>query len=222
RELVLGDEAFVEGGADDGRGHCIDPDPVRGQLHGQVTGESVQAALGQRVPRGRGGGDGLVGPHAADVDDGPALAARDHAAGHGLGDEEDRPVQLEVGVVGGAVVVQERLGDEEARRVDQQGGVGVLVGQLPAYPFDLPTIGQVGGDTVGLAVLAQCLDGVVDLAGVLSDDDGGAAGGHDVGGGLASHPAAAADDYQFLPGEDGHGRRPVGLVRVTVQVPEPV
>jgi hypothetical protein len=54
------------------------------------------------------------------------------------------------------------------------------------------------------------------------DDDGGAAGGHDVCGGLASHPAAAADDYQFVPGEDGHGLRPVGLVRVTVQVLEPV
>jgi len=146
----------------------------------------------------------------------------DHAAGHGLGEEEDRPVQLEVGVVGGAVIVQEGLGDEQARRVDQQGGVGVLLGQLPAYPFDLLTIGQVGGDAVGLAVLGQCLDGVVDLAGVLADDDGGAAGGHDVGGGLASHSAAAAHDHQFLPGEDGHGPRPVGLVGGTVQVLEPV
>jgi hypothetical protein len=135
---------------------------------------------------------------------------RDHAAGHGLGEEEDRPVQLKVGVVGGAVVVQERLEDEQAHRVDQQGGVGVLLGQLPAHPFGLLTIGQVGGDAIGLAVLGQCLDGVVDLAGVLSDDDGAAAGGHDVGGGLASHPAAAADDHQFLPGEDGHGLRPVG------------
>jgi len=45
---------------------------------------------------------------------------------------------------------------------------------------------------------------------------------HDVGGGLAPHPAAAADDHQLLPGEDGHGLRPVGLVRVTVQVLEPV
>jgi hypothetical protein len=98
----------------------------------------------------------------------------------------------------------------------------VLVGQLPAYPFGLLTIGQVGGDAVGLAVLGQCLDGVVDLAGVQADDDGGAAGSHDVGGGLASRPAAAADDYQFLSGEDGHGLRPVGLVRVTLQVLEPV
>src|SRR5262249_25589618 len=29
------------------------------------------------------------------------------------------------------------------------------------------------------------------------------AAGHDVGGGVASHPAAAADDDQFLPGEGG-------------------
>jgi hypothetical protein len=98
----------------------------------------------------------------------------------------------------------------------------VLVGQLPPYPFGLLTIGKVGGDAVDLAVLGQCLDGVVDLDGVLSDDDGGAAGGHDVGGGLASHSAAAADDDQFLPGEDGHGLRPDGPVRVTVQVLEPV
>src|SRR5262249_25214264 len=136
--------------------------------------------------------------------------------------EEDRPVQLKVGVVGGAVVVQERCGDEEARRVDQQGGVGVLVGQSPANPFGLLTIGQVGGDAAGVAVLGQGLDGVGDLVGVLSDDDGGAAGGHDVSSGLASHAAAAADDYQFLPGEDGHGLRPVGLVRMTAQVLEPV
>jgi hypothetical protein len=98
----------------------------------------------------------------------------------------------------------------------------VLAGQVPAHPFDLLTIGQVGGDAVGLAVLGQGLDGVVDLAGVLADDDGGAAGGHDVDRGLASHPAAAADDHQFLAGEDRHGRRHLGLVRVTVLVLEPV
>src|SRR4029453_1904717 len=102
-ELVVGNEPLVDRGGDDGRGDRVDPDVVRPQLDGQVAGKRVQPGLGQRVARRRGGGDGLVGPHAADVDDGPALAVRDHAAGHGLGEEEDRPVQLEVGVVGGAV-----------------------------------------------------------------------------------------------------------------------
>ena len=41
------------------------------------------------------------------------------------------PVQLEVGVVERAVVLEERPGDEESGGVDQQGRVGVLVGQLP-------------------------------------------------------------------------------------------
>jgi hypothetical protein len=70
-------------------------------------------------------------------------------------------------------------------------------------------------------IAGEGLDGVVDSAGVLADDDGAAAGGHDVGGGLAPHTAAAADDHQFLPGEDGHGLRPAGLGRV-VRALEPV
>ena len=41
------------------------------------------------------------------------------------------PVQLEVEVVERAVVLEERPGDEESGCVDQQGRVGVLVGQLP-------------------------------------------------------------------------------------------
>ena len=41
------------------------------------------------------------------------------------------PVQLEVEVVERAVVLEERPGDEESGGVDQQGRVGVLVGQLP-------------------------------------------------------------------------------------------
>ena len=60
---------------------------------------------------------------------------------------------------------------------------------------------------------------VVDLAGVLADDHGAAAGGHDVGCRLASHPAAAADDHEFLPLEDGRGNRlfSLGLVGVIVR-----
>jgi hypothetical protein len=119
-------------------------------------------------------------------------------------------------------VLQERLGDEEARRVDQQGRIGVVVGQLLLDSGHLLAVREVDGDAVGLAVLGQGLDGVVDLSGILSDDDGAATARDDVDGRLASHPAAAADDDQFLPGEHGHGRRPVGLVRVTVQLLEPV
>src|SRR6266576_363522 len=46
-------------------------------------------------------------------------AGVDHAADHGTGEEEDGQVQFEVGVVEVAVVIQERLGDEEPGRVDQ-------------------------------------------------------------------------------------------------------
>jgi hypothetical protein len=141
----------------------------------------------------------------------------DHAAGHGLGEEEDGPVQFQVGVVEVAVVVQERPGDEEPGRVDQQRGVGVLAGQLPADPLDLVPVGQLGGDAVGRAVLGQFLDRVIDPGLVLADDHGGPAGGHHVGGGVAAHPAAAADHHQLLALEHGHGLRLVGLVRVVVQ-----
>jgi hypothetical protein len=53
------------------------------------------------------------------------------------------------------------------------------------------------------AVLGQGLDGVVDFGGVRAKDHGAAAGGHHVGGGLASHPAAAPDDGQLLPRKTG-------------------
>ena len=79
----------------------------------------------------------------------PPRPLRDHPAGHGLGEEEDRPVKLGVGIVVGTVVVQERLGDEQPSRVDQQGGVGVLGGQLLADPLRLHPVCQVGGDAVG-------------------------------------------------------------------------
>src|SRR6185437_13998707 len=98
---------------------------------------------------------GLVGPHTADVHDRSALAPGDHAAGHGLGDEEHGPVQFGVGVVVGAVVVEERLGDEQPGRVDQQGGVGVLGGQLLADPLHLHPVGQVGGDAQAEPSLAR-------------------------------------------------------------------
>jgi hypothetical protein len=78
--------------------------------------------------------------------------------------------------------------DEEPGRVDQQGSVGVLAGQLLADPLHLHPVGQVGGDAGGFAVLGQRLDRVVDPAGVQADDHGPAAGGDDVGGGLPPIP----------------------------------
>jgi hypothetical protein len=83
---------------------------------------------------------------------------------------------------GDAAVDVPGLGDEQAGRVDQQGGVGVLVGQLPADPVGLVPVGQVGGDPPGLAVLGQGGDSVVDLGRVLrsgppAPDQGPPAGG---------------------------------------------
>ena len=86
---------------------------------------------------------------------------------------------------------------------------------------NLVPVGQLGGDAVGLAVLGQFLDRVLDPGLVLADDHGGPAGGYHVGGGVAAHPAAAADHHQFLALEHGHGLL-VGLVRVVVQSMEPV
>jgi hypothetical protein len=56
---------------------------------------------------------------------------------------------------------------------------------------------------------------------VLTDDHRAASGRDDIGGGLPPHSAAAADDHQFLPGEDrlplvkpvrAHPKIPLGCV----------
>jgi hypothetical protein len=49
-------------------------------------------------------------------------------------------------------VTQERLRHEVAGSVDEEGGVGVLVGQLPADAVHLLAVGEIGGDAVGRAV----------------------------------------------------------------------
>jgi hypothetical protein len=46
--------------------------------------------------------------------------------------KKDGPVQFEVEVVGGAVALRERLGDEQPGRAGQQADVGVLAGRLLA------------------------------------------------------------------------------------------
>jgi hypothetical protein len=49
---------------------------------------------------------------AVDIPDHAAVALLDHAMDHCRGEGEDRPVQFEIGVVRGAVIVLERLRDE--------------------------------------------------------------------------------------------------------------
>jgi hypothetical protein len=107
-DLVRRNEGLVDGRGDDSRCDGVDADVTVGQLDGQIVGEGVQPRLGHRVRAGGGGRDRLMGPHSADIDDRPAAAAGDHAADHGLGQEERRPVQVVVGVIGGQVVVEER------------------------------------------------------------------------------------------------------------------
>jgi hypothetical protein len=92
-------------------------------------------------------------------------------------------------------MIKEGRREEDPGRVDQQGGVGVLAGQLLPDLLHLAPVRQVRRDAVGRAVLGQCLDRVVDLVAFLADDDGAAARGHDIGSRLPPHPAAAADDH---------------------------
>jgi hypothetical protein len=60
----------------------------------------------------------------------------DHALDESLRDEEQRPVQFVVRVVERLVVLHEGLRNEEACRVDQQRGVGVLGGELLTHELD--------------------------------------------------------------------------------------
>ena len=93
-----------------------------GKLDGQVMGERMQPGFLHRVPRRWGQANGLMCPHAADVDDGTALPAGDDALNDGLHQEEQGIVKLHVGVVGLRVVLEKRLRDEESGRVDEQCG----------------------------------------------------------------------------------------------------
>ena len=66
-------------------------------------------------------------PHGADIDDRATRTVGDHARDHGLGEKEQRVVQIEIRVVELGVVVQERFWDEESGRVDHQRCVAVVL-----------------------------------------------------------------------------------------------
>lgn len=150
-----------------------------------------------------------MGPHAADNDDRPAAAARDHAAYHGLGQKEDATVEFVVRVEGGAVVVEERQRTEHTGGVDQERGVSVLGCQLLLYPGDLVTVGEVSSDARRLAIGPQGHHGLVDPVVPAADDDRAAAASHHVGRGLPAHSTTARDHDQLAILEGlGHDESP--------------
>jgi hypothetical protein len=172
---------------------------VRGQLERQVLGQGVQPGLGHRVGGRRGRRDGLQRPHAADADDRPAPASGDHAPGHRLGQEEQGAVEVEVAVVVVLVVLQERLRDEDPGRVDEQGGVRVLGGQLRPDPVQRPVGAQVGRDAHRRTVHGQLGHGALHPVLAAAHDDHRSSGPDHVPRDLPSDPAAAADDDELLP-----------------------
>ncbi len=138
-------------------------------------------------------------PHAADVDDGTALAIGDHARNDGLCQEEQRVVELHVGVIELLVVLEKRPGDEKSRRVYQQGRVVVLLGQRTLYIRDGSAISQFGGDAPGVATpVRQLSDGVIDTVLRTSDDHRAAAMVDDIESDLPTHAGTAADNDDLL------------------------
>jgi len=121
--------------------------------------------------------------------------------GHGLGEQEHGPVQLQVAVVVGGGVLQERQRPEHAGGVDQQGGVGVLAGQAGLHLVQLRGVAQVGRDAPGGTGHGQLRHGLLDPVLAATDDDRAAAGGDDVGGDVPAHAAAAADHHELAVGE---------------------
>jgi hypothetical protein len=139
----------------------------------------------------------------------PPRVAGDHAADHGLGQEEGRPVEVVVGVVGGQVVVEERYRSEHPGGVDQQRRVGVLAGQLLLHPGDLVRVGEIGGDAPRLPGGPQGHHGLVDQVRLAADDDRAAAPDDHVLRGLPADAAAAADHDQLAISERlGHDESP--------------
>lgn len=106
-----------------------------------------------------------------------------------------------------ARVLQEGLRGEDTGRVDQKGGVGVLLGQGGAQAVDGGRVGQVGRQAERLAVGGQGGRRLVGARLAAAGDDGGAAGVQEVTGDGLAHAAGAADDDDLLAGEveDGAG-----------------
>src|SRR6516165_5338310 len=198
-DLVFRDPPLESGGLDGGRCHRVDADLVPGKLDGQVMGERMQPGFLHRVPRRRGQTDRLMCPHAADVDDGAALPAGDHALNDGLRQEEQGIVELHVRVVDLRVVLEERLGDEESGRIDQQCRIAVLLRNGALHIGDRGAIRQIGGDAPGLATLAcQLSDGVVDTVFRQTDDHRAPAMIDDVDCDLPTDAGTAADNNDLL------------------------
>src|SRR6516165_373287 len=139
-DLVLRDPPLESGGLDGGRCHRVDADLVPGKLDGQVMGERMQPGFLHRVPRRRGQTDRLMCPHAADIDDGAALPAGDHARNDDLRQEEQGIVEFHVRVVVLRVVLEKRLRDEESGCVYQQCRVAVLLGKRALHIRDCSAI----------------------------------------------------------------------------------
>ena len=152
-DLFLLNKRVVDRGRNHGWGHGIDADLVVRQFHGEMLCEGMEAGLGHRVGRARGGLDCLLGPHGADHNDGPAAVVL-HVLRDGLGDEEGGLVELVVRVVITGVVLEERLGgedaggDDEVLQADVVGGGDALDDGRPG--LDAGEVGLPRGDRGGL------------------------------------------------------------------------
>lgn len=177
--------------------HGVDANLVLRKLDGQVMGQRMQAGFLHRVLGGWGQADRLMWPHAADVDNGAALPADDHARNDGLGQEEQCVVEFHVRVP--RFVLEKRLRDEESGRVYQQCRFAVLLIKHPLQIRDRSAIRQIGCHTPRLATPAgQLSDGVVDTRLRVSDGHRTSAVVDDVDRDLLTHAGAAADNNDLL------------------------
>lgn len=131
----------------------------------------------------------------------PPLAQRDHGAGDGLRDEEERLVDVEVQVVIALLVLQECLRQEDTRCVDQQRRVGVVLLQLGHQGLSLRAGCDVRAQALHRAGRSQFRDGGLELVVSMPDDDGSTALlKEDTSYGL-SHSAGTAHNDELLIGE---------------------
>lgn len=191
------DEGAVDGGLHHGGRHGVDPDTVVRQLHRHVLGQGVQPRLGHGIGRRRGRLDGLVGPHGTDMDDGPAAVGR-HVLRRLLADEEERPVEGQVGVVVRGRMLQKRFGGEDPGGIHQVVDPLHLLAQVAHEPLHLGRLRQVaahGGDQAGRREL---LPGSGQLLLPPAHQRHPGPRMHQHSGRLQPHAAAAADDQRLF------------------------